>query len=421
MSTSYPVQAVIHMPGSKSITNRALLLSAFAHGVSEISEILLSDDTLTCIEALRQLGVAISVDTATRSCIVAGCQGVFPQKKATIWCQDAGTVMRFLLAACAVSPGEFYFSGSPQLMKRPLQQLIISLRQLGAEFLPISATSLPLTIKGNAALQGGRIDIDGSMSSQFISALLMIAPLMRTPLTLQIKNVVSSPFIDMTCTMMAEFGVLVRRLTSNRYVVPVPQQYVARQYVVEPDFSLAANFFAAAAMTAGTVTIQAIQIAKSKQGDIKFLLILRKMGCHVIEGNDGLTVKGPTELQGINVDMNDCSDTFMALAAIAPFAKTPTTITNIGHTRLQESNRIHAMCLELKKLNIQVEEGQDWLRIYPSQPMSATVYSHGDHRIAMALAIIGLRINVLIEEAECVKKTCPEFFVLWEKLYGNFI
>jgi len=418
MPVTQAVQAVIKIPGSKSMTNRALIMAALASGVSEISELLLSEDTYACIDALRALGVAITLDVDARVAMIAGCQGVFPNKKANIWCNAAGTVARFLLAACAVTSGEFYFDGSPQLCRRPIQQLIAALELMGARFLPEKVTNLPLTLQGNSSLHGGKINIDSDVSSQFLSALLMAAPLLRTSLTLQADQLVSRPFVDMTCAMMADFGVLVRRLAPNRYSVPVPQHYHARTYLIEPDFSLAANFFAAAAITAGSVAIQPVDIAKSKQGDIEFLLILRKMGCYVLENNTGLTVKGSAELSGINVDMRDCSDTFMALAAVAPFAKTVTTITNIGHTRVQESNRIQVMCGELKKLNIKVEEGDDWLRIYPSTPVSGTIDAHGDHRIAMAFAVIGLRVAVVIKDAQCVAKTCPEFFKLWDQLYN---
>lgn len=212
---------------------------------------------------------------------------------------------------------------------------------------------------------------------------------------------------------MREFGVMVHRMHQERFSVPVPQRYVAQQYVIEPDLSTASYFFAAAAITNGAVTIQSLDLKKSKQGDAKFLDVLIKMGCHVREDADGLTVQGAKELRGVNVDMSDFSDTFMTLAAIAPFAVTPTTITNIGHTRLQESNRIAVMRENLEKLNVRVEEGHDWLRIHPSQPRGGIIDPHQDHRIAMAFAVLGLKVaGVEIQDAECVAKTCPEFFEL---------
>jgi len=416
-SAKKPIMARILIPGSKSMTNRALLMAALADGVSHISDILLSDDTRAFIEALRQLGIMIQVDEANHTCIVEGCYGKFPKRAASIECESAGTVARFLLAACAASPGDYYFNAKPQLIQRPIAPLINALTLQGATFSPPHVQHMPLTVRGIENLAGGEIEIEGTETGQFISGLLMIAPFARTPVDIQADSIVSRPYVDMTCAMMAEFGVLVRRLHQTRFVIPVPQRYHARDYKIEPDLSTASYFFASAAVTGGKVTIQAFERKYSKQGDVKFLLILEKMGCEVIETETEFSVQGPPVLRGINVDMRDFSDTFMTLAAIAPFAKTPTMITNIGHTRLQESNRVSAMRQGLEKLNVKVEEGPDWLRIYPSEPTASEVDSHHDHRLAMAFAVIGLRVpGIEIQHAECVSKTCPAFYSLWEKL-----
>lgn len=411
-----PIHARIKIPGSKSMTNRALLLAALADGVSEISGLLISDDTLAFIHALHELGIVLQLDEANHSCIVGGCGGEFPKREANIWCESAGTAARFLLAICAASSGKYHFDGTPQLRSRPLLPLMKVLVAQGAKITPKEATGMPFAIKGCNGLAGDEIEMEASETGQFISALLMAAPFSKSTMEITSSEIVNRPYVDMTCAMMAEFGVLVRRMHRSRFLIPVPQRYKATDYSIEPDLSTASYFFAAAAVTAGEVTIQAIDRENSKQGDIKFLLLLEKMGCEMIEDEMGFTVKGPKELRGINADMRDFSDVFMTLAAIAPFAKTPTTITNIAHTRLQESNRIQVMCQELKKLNIKVEEGPDWLRIYPSEPQSGIVDSHHDHRIAMSFAIIGLRVPLEIENAECVSKTCPQFFMLWEQL-----
>lgn len=412
-----PVHAAVVIPASKSITNRALLLAAFADGVSEIFNLLISDDTRAMVNALHQVGIAVQLDEEDRSCIVGGGGGCFPKAEADIYCADAGTVGRFLLAACAASPGIFHFDASEQLRARPIAPLLDVLLKQGAKVEPAGAEKMPFTLMGADGLQGGEIIIDGGETGQFISALLMAAPFAKNPLTIEAKNLVSRPYVDMTCEMMAEFGVLVRRIHHGRFSVLVPQRYIARDYVVEPDLSTAANFFAAAAVTGGEVTIQAFDSEQTKQGDIAFVSVLKKMGCEISEDQLGFTVRGPAELKGVNVDMRDFSDTFMALSAMAPFANSPTTITNIGHARLQESNRISAMRTELEKLHVKVEEGKDWIKIYPSQPVAGVVDSHRDHRIAMAFAIIGLRVpGIEIEGAECVGKTCPTFFTLWESL-----
>lgn len=413
----HPIYAHVVIPGSKSITNRALLLAALSDGVSELSGILISDDTRALIGALRELGIVIQLDEQNCSCLVGGSGGKFPKKEASVWCESAGTVARFLLAACAASPGMYSFDATEQMRQRPIQPLLKALTSQGVTVMPEGAQAMPFSIKSADGLKGGEIEIDSSETGQFVSALLMAAPFSKIPVDITTNDIVNRPYVEMTCALMAEFGVLVRRMHRSRFLIPVPQRYRALNYFVEPDLSTASYFFAAAAVTGGQVSIQAFDSENSKQGDVKFLLILKKMGCEIIENRQVFTVKGPQELKGVNADMRDFSDVFMTLAAIAPFAKTPTTITNIGHTRLQESNRIQSMREGLESLQVKVEEGPDWLRIYPSEPRAGVINSHHDHRIAMAFSIIGLRVlGVEIENAECVSKTCPEFFKMWEEM-----
>ncbi len=415
-AVSSPIHARITIPGSKSITNRALLLAALSEGVAELFDILLSDDTWAFINALTELGIVIQVDESANSCIVAGGMGEFPKKESFIWCDNAGTVARFLLAACAATPGIYHFDASPQLRQRPIAPLLRTLCGQGAKLIE-DTHKMPFTIIGSEGLRGGEIEIESSESSQFVSALLMVAPFAKLPVLVKTHDLVSNPYVDMTCAMMADFGVLVRRMHSVRFSIPAPQRYVARDYVIEPDLSTASYFFAAAAVSAGEVTIQAVDRLNSKQADVEFLCVLEKMGCEVISTETGLTVKGPQKLVGVKVDMRHFSDTFMTLAALAPFAETPTTITNIAHARLQESNRISVMREGLERLQVKVEEGQDWLKIYPSTPIAASIDSHMDHRIAMAFSVIGLRIpGIEIDGAECVAKTCPNFFKMWDDL-----
>ncbi len=413
-----PVQARLTIPGSKSITNRALLLAALAKGVSEISDILISDDTLAMVNALQSLGIAVQLDTHSCSCIVKGSGIPFPRREASIWCGDSGIVARFLLAACSASPGIYQLAGAEQLQKRPIGELLRILMQLGAKIISENEGRLPVTVMGVEALEGGKIAIHATETGQFISALLIAAPFAKIPLVIQAEELVSYPYIEMTCAMMAEFNVLVHRINKTDFSVPVPQQYQARNYRVEPDLSTASYFFAAAAVTGGQMTIQSISLQHSKQADTAFLTVLESMGCIVMVTEQGLTVKGGITLQGVTVDMRHFSDTFMTLAAIAPFASTPTTIAHIGHARYKESDRIAVMYSELKKLRVKVEKGNDWLKIYPSVPQGAVINSHQDHRIAMAFAVMGLRVpGIIIRGAECVSKTCPNFFKLWHGLY----
>lgn len=416
-AVNFPIHARVAIPGSKSLTNRALLLAALAEGVSELFDILISDDTLALIDALHKLGIIVQLDKDNHSVIIAGGQGSFPKKEAAIWCKDAGTIARFLLAACASSQGNYQFDGSERLRERPILSLLRTLTNQGAKIIPTEAEKMPFTLVGTDGLSGGIIEIDGSETSQFASALLMVAPFAKQEVIIKTHDVVSSPYLNMTCEVMADFGVLVRRMHQTRFSVPAPQRYLARDYTVEPDLSTASYFFAAAAITQGTITIQPVNRAESTQADVEFLTVLEKMGCQVEESMSGLLVRGPEVLTGVSVSMRDFSDTFMTLAAIAPFADTPTTITNIGHTRRQESNRITAMKMGLESLGVKVQEGSDWIRIFPGTPTAGVINSHKDHRIAMAFSIIGLRVEgIEIDGAECVAKTCPDFFKMLEKL-----
>lgn len=416
-TVTHPIKANVSIPGSKSITNRALLLAALAEGNSRLTNIQISDDTLTLITALTQLGIDIVVDKKTAVCDVKGCNGRFPNKKASIWCQDAGTIARFLLAACAMMEGEYEIDATPRLRSRPLLPLIKALTQQGATFSPADAQHLPLTLHGKRWLAGGQMIVDASLSSQIASALLMIAPFAEKAVELTLVQLVSEPYLAMTLSVMATFGVTAKQIDTRHFHIPNTQRYQAADYFVEPDYSTASYFFAAAAVTGGIMTIQPTARSHVIQGDIAFLNALEQMGCLIEETAAGLIVQGPKELLGIDIDMGNFSDTFMTLAAIAPFAKTPTRIYNIAHARLKESDRIAVMESELRKLGVNVSSGEDWMMIHPSQPQSGTIDPHNDHRVAMAFAVIGLRTSgVIIDHADCVKKTCPEFFALWHAM-----
>ena len=412
------IDAMIAIPGSKSITNRALVLAALAVGTSRLTGLLLSDDTLACIQGLRALGIDIQLDSDAKSAVVIGCSGQFPVLNATIQCQRAGTVARFLMAAAAGTPGEYTFDADAQLRVRPMHALLHVLWQQGARLLS-SQNEMPLTFLGANQLHGGQIEINDAASSQFVSALLMISPYAKHDVKILTTNNVRPAYIDMTLAMMLKFGVTVTSVQPQEYVIAVPRSYQACSYEIEPDLSSASYFFAAAALTQGKVRIAPFA-KQSLQPDAAFLSILAAMGCHVVNTPSELSVEGPDVLMGVEVDMRDCSDTFMTLAAIAPFAKTPTNIKNIAHTRLQESDRITAMCAGLRALGVRVEEAQDGLVIYPSTPKSATIDTHQDHRIAMAFAVLGLRVpGVALLGAECVAKTFPDFFAVWQREFSS--
>ncbi len=265
-------------------------------------------------------------------------------------------------------------------------------------------------------LAGGRLALPGETSSQFVSALLMAAPLGRAPLELTVEGLVSRPYVDMTLAMMAQFGVSNERRGHTRFRV-APATYQGRDYGVEPDASTASYFFAAAAATGGRVKVFDVHREGGLQGDLRFLDVLEAMGCEVRDDPDGVVVAGPATLAGLTVDMGDISDTFMTLAAIAPFASSPVTIAGIANVRLQESDRIAAIESNLGSLGVRTSSGADFLRVYPGTPVGGHVDPHGDHRIAMSFAVLGLRVpGVVIDDPQCVSKTCPTFFELWTAL-----
>lgn len=412
-----PIKTRMILPGSKSITHRALLLAALANGVSEISGLFIDEECKAFIAALRQLGIVVQLDESSHSCIIAGGNGHFPKKQTTLWCANSKTAMQFLITACAASPGVYYFDGAPALRRLALSKLIHLLYRQGAQFIPPDIEHIPLTLIGTESLDGGDIIFDTPMNNQLISALLLIAPYTRSTLHLFVPELVNQQAIQMTCSMMAEFGVLVHRIHQGQFMVPVPQRYQARDYKIEPDFALAAYFFAAAAVTQGEMTIQMTSRATSKQSAVHFLTVLEKMGCLVHESRSGITLKGPLALQGIEVSMREISDCFLSLAAIAPFAMTPTRITLTGAPSQKESTRLVRLKNELIKMNISVEAGDRWIKIFPGNSQSAILNAHNDYRLAMAFAIMGLKIpDIRIQNSECVTSIYPDFFTCWNTL-----
>ena len=408
------LDVTIRVPGSKSVTNRALLLAALAEGTSELRGVLGADDTLAFADGLRALGFAVD-EAGAAVWRVGGAGGRIPAAEADVYCADAGTAARFLLAACAAGTGTYRFDASAQLRRRPLSQLLEALRAQGARTEPSAATHLPLELR-TGGLNGGAIRLPGDTSSQFVSALLMAAPLGRSALELTVDGLVSRPYVDMTTGMMAAFGAQVEQ-DGHSFFRVAPGAYGARCYEVEPDASTASYFFAAAAVTGGRVRVPGLRRLGALQGDLRFLDVLEAMGCAVADGPDGLTVAGTAAPAGLTVDMSDFSDTFMTLAALAPYATSPVTVTGIANVRVKESDRIAAMEDNLRALGVRTESGPDFLRVFPGAPHAGRVDPHGDHRIAMAFSVLGLRTpGVVIDDPACVRKTCPGFFELWAQV-----
>ncbi len=413
-----PVRATVPVPGSKSITNRLLLLAALARGTSRISGILRSDDTDFFAHALVDLGFRLKFNDDGSECIIEGLAGKIPAESARVWCGSAGTASRFLAAVVAAGRGSYVLDATPQMRRRPMTSLIDALTAQGADIRVPPQVDALMSIE-TRGLNGGLLTLGGAqVSSQYLSALLMAAPMAKTPLEIRTAVPVSRPYIDMTCGLMAQFGVDVDQESYERFRIRAPACYQGGDHVIEPDASTASYFFAAAAVTGGTVTVDRLSRTDSVQGDVRFLDILEQMGCTVASENQSTTVTGPSRLNGVTIDMSQISDTVMTLACIAPYADTSTTIENIGHIRVKESDRISALADGLSRLGVSFDEAETSLTIHPSVPKGAVIDSYDDHRIAMAFAIAGLVTpGVGIQGPDCVVKTCPQFFDLLDLLY----
>ena len=411
------VRAIVPVPGSKSITNRLLLLAALARGTSRISGILRSDDTDFFASALVDLGIRLTFNDDGSECVIEGSAGRIPAESARVWCGSAGTASRFLAAAVAAGRGSYVLDATPQMRRRPMTPLIDALTAQGADIRVPPEVDALMSIE-TQGLTGGMLTLGGAqVSSQYLSALLMAAPMAKTPLEIQTSVPVSRPYIDMTCSLMAQFGVNVDQQGYERFLVPAPACYQGGDHVIEPDASTASYFFAAAAVIGGTVTVDNLSRSNSVQGDVRFLDILAKMGCTVDSDNQSTTVTGPSRMNGVTVEMSQISDTVMTLACIAPYADSSTTIENIGHIRVKESDRISALADGLSRLGVSFDETATSLTIHPSVPKGAVIDSYDDHRIAMAFSVAGLVTpDIGIQGPDCVVKTCPQFFDLLELL-----
>jgi 3-phosphoshikimate 1-carboxyvinyltransferase len=404
-----PPRARIALPGSKSLTNRALVVAALADGRTTLVNALFSDDTLRMVEALRRLGVGVEVDVAAQAIHVDGCGGALPARGAVLDAGGAGTVARFLTAAVALGAGRFVVDGNARMRQRPVQDLVDALCALGVR--AVATQGAPPVVVEAAGLPGGRTVVRGATSSQFLSGLLLAAPYARTDVELVVDGpLVGAPYVEMTVAVMAAFGVQVEREGLRWFRVRAGQRYRARRYAVEPDASSAAYFFAAAALTGGRVEVPGLSAA-SLQGDVRFVDVLETMGCGAVRAADALAVEGPPVLRAVDVDLAAMSDQTMTLAALAPFADGPTRIRGVAHIRHQESDRLAATAAELRRLGQEVEETADGLRITPRPIRPATVATYDDHRIAMAFALVGLRVpGIRIAGWSCVRKTFPDFF-----------
>lgn len=406
----------VSVPGSKSITNRALLLAMLADGESVLTGALFSDDSRHFLNCLHTLGFETTVSEAESRITVKGLAGKLPCAESSLYVGSAGTAARFLTACLGVSQGIFHMDASEQMRKRPMAPLLNALKELGCE---ISFSEkegfFPFTLKGHG-FHKNHIRIDIGASSQFLSALLIASCLSDRDMEIQVAGSHGMSYIDITCKMMEQFGVHFSRTSEGAFRIPAGQHYRALSYAIEPDVSAAAYFYALGAILGISVTVNGV-FPNSLQGDVQFLYILEQMGCSVKETPEGLCLSGPKKgkLHGITVDMSACSDQAITLAAIAPYADAPTTITGIGHIRHQESDRISAIAENLQSMGVACTEQENGLTIYPAQPRPALIHTHDDHRLAMGFSLTGLLAEgIVIENPLCCKKTFENYFEVLE-------
>ncbi len=408
-----PVDADVVVPGSKSYTNRALLIAALSGGRTVLEGALFSDDTHHMADSLRRLGIQVTEDEERARFTVVGCEGQIPAGSAELYVGNSGTTARFLAAFVSLGNGEYVIDGVDRMRERPIQDLIDGLAPLGVDVTSLNGNGCPPIRIRAKGIEGGRTFVRGDRSSQYFTSLLLSAPYARKDVEVRVTgaDLISKPYLDMTIAIMERFGVEATNDSYNTFSVRAGQRYVSRTYHVEPDASNASYFFGAAALTSGRVCVRNLD-RSSAQGDVKFVDVLERMGCAVTERPDGIELTGPTKLTGIDVDLNDMPDTAQTLCAIAPFANGPTTIRNIGSLRIKETDRLAAIEAELARLGVEVETWSDGIRIQPTNTIiPAAVDTYDDHRMAMSLSLIGLRApGVVINNPECVNKTFPTFF-----------
>ncbi|MEP3481760.1 MAG: 3-phosphoshikimate 1-carboxyvinyltransferase [Fuerstiella sp.] len=405
------VSGSIRPPGSKSITNRALILSALAEGTSILTGVLDSVDTAVMLESLNRLGILVQHDVESRTCRITGCGGRLSVEEAELWLENSGTSIRFLTSVCCLGEGRYRLDGSKRMRERPIIDLVDTLQALGASVqCEDPAGGCPPVIVSGQPLVGGSAAVNGNISSQFLSSLLMAAPCATDAVNLSVAGeLVSQPYVTMTLEMMRSFGVSATYPEDlSSFSIP-SGAYKAIEYDIEPDASAASYFLAAAAITGGTVTVEGLS-KTALQGDVLFASALEQMGCTVVWNESSVSVTGG-KLQGVDIDMNAISDTAQTLAVVATFASSPTTIRCVGHMRHKETDRIAAVVTELKRAGFRADEFDDGMTIYPGEAKPASIKTYDDHRMAMSFALLGLKHKgIQILDPGCTSKTYPAFF-----------
>jgi 3-phosphoshikimate 1-carboxyvinyltransferase len=424
---SKPFNVTLSPPGSKSLTNRALVLAALANGTCELSNVLFADDTLVMLECLSRLGFEVKIDRAANSVHVAGQSGRIPAPSADLFCGNSGTTIRFLSGLCAVGRGRFNLDGIPRMRQRPIRQLVDLLHNLGARIDYVLEDGFPPINVLAHGLAGGLIRFGSAQSSQYLSAVLQVAPYGRHEVQVDLDGPQTSwPYVAMTMRLMDEFGVtpeLIRdpKTGDPRRIIIPREHYRPTRYAIEPDASNAAYFLAAAAIREGaSVTIPRLG-KQSLQGDVGFVDVLRRMGADARIEKESITVRGTDVLEGIDIDLSAMPDQAQTLAVVALFAEGQTIIRSLHTLRVKETDRIAALATELQKLGAHVEvRGDDLVIDPPTEIRAAAIDTYDDHRMAMSFAVAGTRAaGLTIKDAGCVNKTYPNYFEDLEKLRGN--
>jgi 3-phosphoshikimate 1-carboxyvinyltransferase len=406
---------IVCVPGSKSYTHRMLIAAALSDGACEVRNALNSEDTLITRRCLSEMGV--SIEERPDHLRIQGTSGRLRSPENPVDLGNSGTSMRLMAAVAALGQGASILTGSQRMQKRPIQDLLVGLNQLGVGARSVNADGCPPIEIVGGGLEGGSVTIDCRISSQYLSALLMIAPFAKETVTITVSGgLVSRPYVDMTIAVMEEFGIAVDRNGYERFVVRGGQIYRAGDHAVEPDCSQAGYFWAAAAISGAGVTVAGTSMS-SLQGDVRFAERLTSMGCRVAEYGDGIKVTGGP-LTGVIVDMADMPDMVPTLAVVAAFARGTTVIENVAHLRAKESDRLGAVAAELTKMGIEADCTGSGLRIVGGHPQGAAIDTYNDHRIAMSFALAGLNVpGIKIKNETCVKKSFPNFWEVFKSLY----
>jgi len=410
-----PIDAVVEVPGSKSVANRALVCAALADGETHLTDVPDGDDTEAMLDCLTRLGLEVERDGTVVT--IAGGLGRFRRGPLTLPTRLAGTTSRFITAVAALGPGPYTIDGFEPLRRRPMAPLHEALVAMGAIVEPSGASGhLPVSIQGPLDVTVDEVHLRGDVSSQYLTALMLIAPYMPDGLRFMLTTpLVSRPYVRLTAAVMEAFGVPGVEMGDRIISVPAGR-YVPRSYAVEPDASSASYPLAAAAICGGTMRVPGLTDTSS-QGDAAFCHVLARMGCEVTQDGSGTTVARRGRLRGITIDLSDLSDLVPTLAVVAAFADEPTDIHGVGFIRNKESDRLTDLCAELRKAGIDAEDNPNGMVVRPSKPHTATLATHQDHRLAMAFALVGLGASgIIVEDPDVVSKSWPEFWTMIESL-----